>query len=113
MLARPDLTGSSLFFLYENQDWQLVFVFLTVAVIHSSLADVSQLTSNLAPDNEVIEEEPNGIIDFSQAVQQPDGSLCITKTKYIEKMEKTPVKECWHQNVTACHETYVTEFRYT
>ena len=20
-------------------------------------------------------------------------------------------QECWHQNVTACHETYVTEFR--
>ncbi len=46
-------------------------------------------------ENEVIEEEPNGVIDFSQAVPQKDGSLCITKTKYIEKMEKQPVKECW------------------
>ena len=47
-------------------------------------------------ENEVIEEEPNGVIDFSQAVPQKDGSLCITKTKYIEKMEKQPVKECWY-----------------
>ncbi len=35
----------------------------------------------------------------------------MTKTKYVQKMEKTQIKECWHQNVTACHETYVTEFR--
>ncbi len=60
---------------------------------------------------EVIEEEPNGPIDFSTAERQPDGSMCVTKTKYVQKMEKTQVKECWHQNVTACHETYVTEFR--
>ena len=92
-------------------------VLLMATVITSSgyrsmvRAEVSHATSKLAPDNEVIEEEPNGIIDFSQAVTQPDGSMCITKTKYVEKMEKTPVKECWHQNVTACHETYVTEFR--
>ena len=50
------------------------------------------IPANIAPDNEVIEDEPNGIIDFSQAVAQPDGSMCITKTKYIEKMEKQPVK---------------------
>jgi len=62
-------------------------------------------------DNEIIDEEPNGIIDFSQAVPQKDGSLCITKTKYIEKMEKQPIKECWTQNVTQCHDTYVTEFK--
>jgi len=62
-------------------------------------------------DHEVIEEEPNGIIDFSQAELQKDGSLCITKTKFIEKMEKTPIKECWTQNVTQCHDTYVTEFK--
>jgi hypothetical protein len=47
-------------------------------------------------DNDVIEEEPNGVIDFSHAVPQKDGSVCITKTKYIEKMEKQPVKECWY-----------------
>ena len=46
---------------------------------------------------EVIEEEPNGAIDFSQAEAQPDGSLCVTKTKYVQKMEKTQIKECWHQ----------------
>ena len=59
-------------------------------------------------------KSPN-LAPFGQGVQgavpQPDGSMCITKTKYIEKMEKKPVKECWHQNVTTCHDTYVTEFR--
>ena len=80
-------------------------------MLGTSKADVSQIPARLSPDNEVIQEEPNGIIDFSEAVEQPDGSMCITKTKYIEKMEKQPVKECWHQNVTACHDTYVTEFR--
>merc|ERR1711935_376513 len=91
-----------------------VIIVLMAVITSGSIqvnADVLPSTSNLAPDNEVIEEEPNGIIDFSSAVAQPDGSLCITKTKYVEKMEKTPVKECWHQNVSACHETYVTEFR--
>lgn len=62
-------------------------------------------------ENDVIEEEPNGPIDFTDAEEQPDGSLCVIKTKYIMKMEKQPVKECWQDNVTQCHETYVTEFR--
>ena len=61
--------------------------------------------------NEVIEEEPNGKIDFSNAVPQADGSLCVTKVKYLEKLEKQQVKECWHQNVTSCHDTFMTEFR--
>ena len=60
---------------------------------------------------EVLEEEPNGPIDFSEGETQEDGSICVTKTKFVEKMEKQAVKECWHQNVTQCHETYVTEFR--
>ena len=42
-------------------------------------------------ENEVIDEEPNGKIDFSQAVPQKDGSLCITKIKYMEKLEKPQV----------------------
>ena len=42
-------------------------------------------------ENEVIDEEPNGKIDFSQAVPQKDGSLCVTKVKYMEKLEKTQV----------------------
>ena len=29
--------------------------------------DVASVISNIPPDNEVIEDEPNGIIDFSQA----------------------------------------------
>ena len=37
--------------------------------------------------------------------------MCVTKVKYLQKMEKQQVKECWHQNVTACHDTYMTEFR--
>lgn len=75
-------------------------------------ADVGAHEANISGENhEVIDEEPNGVIDFSQAEPQKDGSLCITKTKFIEKMEKTPVKECWTQNVTQCHDTYVTEFK--
>ena len=45
-----------------------------------------------AEENEVIDEEPNGKIDFSQAVPQKDGSLCVTKVKYMEKLEKTQVQ---------------------
>jgi len=49
--------------------------------------------------------------DFSNGEIQSDGSVCITKVKYVEKMEKQSIKECWHQNVSACHHTYVTEFK--
>lgn len=80
-------------------------------MISAANADQARSSPNFPTNSDVIDEEPNGIIDFSEAEPQPDGSLCITKTKYIEKMEKQPVNECWHQNVTACHETYVTEFR--
>ena len=31
--------------------------------------------------------------------------------RFVEKMEKQSIKECWHQNVSACHDTYVTEFK--
>ena len=41
---------------------------MTIGAINDVRGDVSSVVSNLgAPDNEVIEEEPNGIIDFSQA----------------------------------------------
>ena len=30
--------------------------------------------------------------------------------KYVDHMENDQVKECWHQNVTQCHDTYITEF---
>ena len=51
-----------------------------------------------AEENEVIDEEPNGKIDFSQAVPQKDGSLCVTKVKYMEKLEKTQVQIKYLQN---------------
>jgi hypothetical protein len=47
------------------------------------------------PIDDVIDEEPNGSIDFRHATPQKDGSLCITKTKFVEMMEKQPVKDCW------------------
>ena len=40
-----------------------------------------------------------------------DGSVCVFKTKIVEKLEKQQIKECWHQNVTACHDTSVTQFK--
>ena len=52
----------------------------------------------------------SGIMDFSNAIPGPDGSWCITKTKYIDHMVKDQIKECWHQNITQCHDTYITEF---
>ena len=32
------------------------------------------------------------------------------QVKYVDHMEQDQVKECWHQNVTQCHDTYITEF---
>jgi len=57
-------------------------------------------------------EDPDfsGVVDFSNATPGPDGSWCITKVKYVDHMESDQVKECWHQNVTQCHDTYITEF---
>ena len=40
-----------------------------------------------------------------------DGSVCVEKTDYVEKMERHQIKECWHQNITACHLSSVTEFK--
>lgn len=36
--------------------------------------------------------------------------LCKFQVKYVDHMENDQVKECWHQNVTQCHDTYITEF---
>ena len=65
-----------------------------------------------APSPHVEGDDPDfsGIMDFSNAIPGPDGSWCITKTKYIDHMVKDQIKECWHQNITQCHDTYITEF---
>ena len=34
----------------------------------------------------------------------------LLQVKYVDHMENDQVKECWHQNVTQCHDTYITEF---
>lgn len=34
----------------------------------------------------------------------------VWQVKYVDHMENDQVKECWHQNVTQCHDTYITEF---
>lgn len=81
---------------------------LLASAVGEVRADISE---DDGVEGEVIDEEPNSTMDFSRAVPQKDGSVCITKTKYLEKMEKQPVKECWHQNVTQCHDTYMTEFK--
>ena len=64
------------------------------------------------PNPHVEGDDPDfsGIMDFSNAIPGPDGSWCITKTKYIDHMVKDQIKECWHQNITQCHDTYITEF---
>ena len=68
---------------------------LVFSLAVTSLVVADHPPANPLDESDVIDEEPNGVIDFSKAVPQKDGSLCITKTKYIEKMEKQPVKECW------------------
>ena len=42
-------------------------------------------TANGEFSNFISEEELSGPIDFSNAQQQADGSLCVTKTKLIDK----------------------------
>ena len=89
---------------------QVAGLFLVLGLL-AVKADADADADPEAFTEEVIEEEPNGAIDFSEAEEQEDGSLCVTKVKMVEKYEKQQVKECWHQNVTQCHETYVTEFK--
>ena len=36
--------------------------------------------------------------------------LLFLQVKYVDHMENDQVKECWHQNITQCHDTYITEF---
>eukprot|EP00094_Tigriopus_californicus_P004243 TCALIF_04089-PA protein Name:"Protein of unknown function" AED:0.27 eAED:0.27 QI:0/0/0/0.25/1/1/4/0/438 len=62
--------------------------------------------------NQLDADDPDfsGVVDFSNAEPGPGGSWCITKTKYVDHMVKDQIKECWHQNITQCHDTYVTEF---
>ena len=36
--------------------------------------------------------------------------MFAVQVKYVDHMENDQVKECWHQNVTQCHDTYITEF---
>lgn len=88
---------------------------LCVSVHASPDADPSP-DADAAPDLSVPHlqdpEDPDfsGVVDFSSATPGPDGSWCITKVKYVDHMESDQVKECWHQNVTQCHDTYITEF---
>ena len=51
-----------------------------------------------------------GGVDFSQAVRQADGRLCVIKEESVETLSKDPILECTHKNVEKCHYTYVTVF---
>merc|ERR1719228_1093424 len=68
---------------------------------------VIEHTGVLTTGEHPVDETP----DFSKAELQADGSVCVIKVKHVQKLEKQQIKECWHQNVTACHETFVTEFK--
>jgi hypothetical protein len=74
----------------------------------AAIPDLS--ASSSTPDLDPEDPDFSGVVDFSDAVPGPDGSWCITKVKYVDHMENDQVKECWHQNVTQCHDTYITEF---
>jgi hypothetical protein len=75
----------------------------------SSSSNDIQSTPGAFIDNQV-DLDPNVPIDFSDAERQPDGSLCVTKTELVDRVEKDNIKECWHENVTQCHDTFITEF---
>jgi len=83
----------------------ILICFVPVAMVTAQETLPSTVVSGSQP---VDDERP---VDFSNGEVQADGSVCITKIKMVEKMEKQQIKECWHQNVTACHDTYVTEFK--
>jgi len=68
---------------------------------------VIEHTGVLTTGEHPVDETP----DFSNAEPQPDGSVCVIKVRHVQKLEKQQIKECWHQNITACHETFVTEFK--
>ena len=84
----------------------------TTATVEDSLNREARNIADLNDPHVGDGDDPDfsGIMDFSNAIPGPDGSWCITKTKYIDHMVKDQIKECWHQNITQCHDTYITEF---
>ena len=82
----------------------------TVVAAASSNREARHIADLSDPHVEGDDPDFSGIMDFSNAIPGPDGSWCITKTKYIDHMVKDQIKECWHQNITQCHDTYITEF---
>ena len=98
---------------------------LLTALSLSSISAVPDPDLPFSPIQDPEDPDFSGIVDFSNATPGPDGSWCITKVscwevisgegfvlqvKYVDHMENDQVKECWHQNVTQCHDTYITEF---
>ena len=56
-------------------------------------------------------DDPKGSnIDFSRGTRNPDGTVCVERSKTVDKTEKNQLKECFVQNVTQCYYTYVTEY---
>ncbi|XP_023338332.1 uncharacterized protein LOC111709001 [Eurytemora carolleeae] len=91
----------------------LHLVFCLLLLVGAALGDPRAAASPDSPHQSIQDPENpdfSGVVDFSNAVPGPDGSWCITKIKYVDHMENDEVKECWHQNVTQCHDTYITEF---
>ena len=54
-----------------------------------------------------------GGIDFSNAVRNERGLLCVIKEGTVQSIAKDPILNCVHQNVEKCHYTYVTFFKPT
>ena len=75
------------------------------------MAELDELISQMRKLGFARQQSPvTGGVDFSQAVRQADGRLCVIKEESVETLSKDPILECTHKNVEKCHYTYVTVF---
>ena len=51
----------------------------------------------------------NTSIDFSDGFVEEDGTICVTREEERESVEASQEQQCTQQNVTQCHDTYVTK----
>ena len=74
------------------------------------LGEITQAMAALKTARQTAAPSVPGGVDFSTAVRQQDGRVCVVKQEEVQALDREQVLECSHAEEEKCHTTYLTLF---
>ena len=74
------------------------------------LGEITQAMAALKSARQTVAPSVPGGVDFSTAMRQQDGRVCVVKQEEVQALDREQVLECTHAEEEKCHNTYLTLF---